>query len=84
MKCSFCNHKTEGSTGYCRTCKFQNKRGYKRVREENLMVEQVIPGKPGSVWCAWDKIGNVIAGPVDTKIEVIMQLGDRNGNAEAE
>ncbi len=83
MKCSFCGCRTESSSGYCLTHKFQNKRGHKRAREESLLVEQVIPDKPGSVWCAWDKIGNVLAGPATTKLEVIMQLGDRNGEALA-
>lgn len=77
MKCEGCGTRTQGSTGFCRTCKFQRKRGFKRARLENLLVEQVIPNKPGSVWCAWDKIGNVLAGPADTRHEVVMELGQR-------
>lgn len=77
MKCEGCGHRTEGSTGYCRTCKSGRFNGHKRVREEKLLLEQVIPNKPGSVWCAWDKIGNVMAGPSDTRHEVLMQLSGR-------
>lgn len=75
-KCKGCGVKTTGCTGYCRTCKFGMRLGNRYARVNHLLVEQVIVGKPGSAWYAWDEIGNVLAGPANTKHEALMELSD--------
>lgn len=55
MRCKHCDNPTQGSTGYCRSCKFWRRRLFKHARTHGWLVDMA-----GGGWWVWDRIGNVL------------------------
>jgi hypothetical protein len=68
-KCKACGVRTTASAGYCQRCKSLRHHGYKRVKDENLVVDQV-----GGAWWIWDARGNVLVAGKPTRTEAIIAL----------
>lgn len=71
--CRGCGNRTRASD-LCRTCKSLRHHARQLIDRAGLRVETVTDAT-GSPWCAWDEKGNVLAGPADTKLAVILELG---------
>jgi hypothetical protein len=81
-KCKACVARTTASAGYCQRCKSLRHHGYKRVKDENLIVDQV-----GGAWWIWDARGNVLVAGKPTHAEAIIALAvgeDDNDDAAEE
>ena len=44
-KCKACGTRTTASAGYCQSCKSKRHHGYKRLKEENLLLDEA-----GGAW----------------------------------
>lgn len=64
-----CGTKTAASKGYCRACWTKVCRGEERAVREGILVDFA-----GDAAWAWDRLGNVLAGPADTKGLIWMAL----------
>jgi len=65
------------SAGYCQRCKSLRHRGYKRLKEENLLLDEA-----GGAWWIWDPRGDVLVSGKPTKDAAIIALG--GGEADVE
>ena len=77
-KCKTCNARTIASGGYCQRCKSLRHHGYKRVKEENLVVDQA-----GGAWWIWDPRGDVLVAGKPTRDAAIIALAAGNEEAHA-
>jgi hypothetical protein len=68
-RCAGCGSRTSGYTGYCRSCKSAIARGAKRAEAEGILVDFA----GGAAW-AWDRRGEVVAGPAMNKAPIWMAL----------
>ncbi len=64
-----CGAKTTSYTDYCRQCKGKLQRGAKHAEAEGILVDFA----GGAAW-AWDRIGNVLAGPADDKGPIFIAI----------
>jgi hypothetical protein len=78
-KCKACDTRTKASAGYCQRCKSLRHHGYKRVKDENLVVDQV-----GGAWWIWDARGNVLVAGKPTQAAAIIALGVGEDDVTAE
>lgn len=69
-KCKACDARTTSHTGYCRWCKSKRHRGYARIEDERLVVDQA-----GGAWWIWDARGDVLVAGKPTKDAAIITLG---------
>jgi hypothetical protein len=78
-KCKACSARTTASGGYCQRCKSLRHHGYKRIKEENLIVDQA-----GGAWWIWDARGDVLVAGKPTRDAAILALvlGDVEEDAE--
>lgn len=66
-----CGAKTTGCSRYCPQCKGKIARGANRARRDGILVDFA----GGAAW-AWDRIGNVIAGPAESKGPIWIGLAE--------
>jgi hypothetical protein len=69
IKCKACGKRTFGSTGYCQSCKSKRHHGYKRIKEENLLLDKA----GGSYWI-WNQRGDVIVTGKPTAAAAVIAL----------
>ena len=69
-KCKACGGRTTASGGYCQSCKSLRHHGYKRVKEENLLLDQA-----GGSWWIWNQRGDVLVSGKPTASEAVIALG---------
>jgi hypothetical protein len=69
-KCTACGKRTTATAGRCQRCKSLRHHGYKRVKAENLIVDQA-----GGAWWIWDARGNVLVAGKPTKDAAVIALG---------
>ena len=67
--CAVCGTRKAGSSDYCRTHKFAIRRALRRMREENLLVDQA-----GGAWWVWDSKGTVLVIGEDSKVKALAAL----------
>jgi hypothetical protein len=79
QKCKACGTRTQASAGFCQRCKSLRHRGYKRVKDESLVVDQI-----GGAWWIWDARGNVLVEARPTRDAAIISLGAREDDVDAE
>ena len=60
--CGGCGTKTTSFKGYCQRCQVLMRRGVKLAKEKEILVDFA----GGSAW-AWNKKGDVVAGPASSK-----------------
>ena len=75
-KCKTCGTRTSASAGYCQRCKSLRHHGHKRLKEENLLLDEA-----GGAWWVWDARGDVVVAAKPTRDAAILALG---GGADAE
>lgn len=68
-KCKTCDARTTASAGYCQSCKSKRHRGYKRLKEENLLLDEA-----GGAWWIWNSRGDVVVAGKPTKDAAIIAL----------
>lgn len=68
-KCKACGARTTASAGFCQHCKSMRHHGYRRVKEENLVVDQA-----GGAWWIWDSRGDVLVTGKPTREAAIIAL----------
>lgn len=68
-KCKACGARTTASGGYCQRCKSLRHHGYKRIKEENLILDQA-----GGSWWIWDSRGNVVVAGKPTSAAAVIAL----------
>lgn len=76
-KCTACGSRTSASAGYCQTCKSLRHHGLKRVKAENLLVDEA-----GGAWWIWDRRGDVLVSGKPTRAEAIIALARGEGDVE--
>ena len=76
-KCKTCGTRTTASAGYCQRCKSMRHHGYKRLKEENLLLDEA-----GGAWWIWDQRGDVVVIGKPTRDAAILALG--GGDVEDE
>jgi hypothetical protein len=76
-RCKACGTRTTSSTGYCQSCKSKRHHGYKRLKKENLLLDEA-----GGAWWIWNLRGDVIVSGKPTREAAILALG--GGNIEDE
>lgn len=76
-KCTACGARTTASAGYCQRCKSLRHHGYKRLKEENLILDEA-----GGAWWIWDQRGDVIVSGKPTKEAAIIALGGGEDDVE--
>jgi hypothetical protein len=69
-RCKACGTRTTASAGYCQSCKSKRHHGYKRLKEENLLLDEA-----GGAWWIWDRRGDVIVSGKPTRDAAIIALG---------
>lgn len=69
-RCKTCSARTTASAGYCQSCKSKRHHGYKRLKEENLLLDEA-----GGAWWIWDHRGDVVVTGKPTKDAAIIALG---------
>lgn len=67
--CKACGARTTASAGYCQRCKSLRHHGYKRLKEENLILDEA-----GGAWWIWDQRGDVIVSGKPTAAAAIIAL----------
>jgi hypothetical protein len=77
MKCKTCGVRTTASAGYCQSCKSKRHHGYKRLKKENLLLDEA-----GGAWWIWNPRGDVIVSGKPTKDAAIIALGVREDDVE--
>jgi hypothetical protein len=70
MKCKRCGKRTS-CVDLCLTCKTELRRAFRRVEKNGILIDVA-----GGAWWAWDRIGNVLAGPCDRGDQVLVALGE--------
>ena len=68
--CKACGTRTTASAGYCQSCKSKRHHGYKRLKEENLLLDEA-----GGAWWIWDQRGDVVVIGKPTREAAIIALG---------
>jgi hypothetical protein len=69
IKCKACGKRTFGSTGYCQSCKSKRHHGYKRIKEEGLLLD-----KAGGAYWIWNSRGDVIVTGKPTAVAAVIAL----------
>lgn len=79
-RCKACEARTSASAGYCRQCKSLRHHGYKRIKDERLLLDQA-----GGSWWIWDPRGEVLVSGKPTAAEAVIALeaGDVEDNETA-
>jgi hypothetical protein len=77
--CDVCGTKIQGSSGHCRMHKFAIRRAAARVREENLLVDEI-----GVATWIWDARGEVLVIGQDSRAKALAMLdrGDLGDDAD--
>ena len=70
-RCKTCGTRTTASAGYCQRCKSMRHHGYKRLKKENLLLDEA-----GGAWWIWDQRGDVVVAGKPTKDAAIIALGE--------
>ena len=70
-KCKTCGTRTTASAGYCQRCKSLRHHGHKRLKEENLLLDEA-----GGAWWVWDARGDVVVAGKPTRDAAIIALGE--------
>ena len=80
-RCKACGVRTTSYTGYCQSCKAKRRRGYKRIKEENLLLDEA-----GGAWWIWNPRGDVVVAGKPTKDAAVIALatGDVEDDDDAE
>jgi hypothetical protein len=69
-RCKACEARTTASGGYCQRCKSLRHHGYKRIKDEHLILDQA-----GGSWWIWDPRGTVLVSGKPTAAEAVIALG---------
>jgi len=69
-RCKACGTRTTASAGYCQGCKSKRHHGYKRLKEEKLLLDEA-----GGAWWIWDTRGDVVVIGKPTRDAAILALG---------
>jgi hypothetical protein len=69
--CKACGTRTTSHTGYCQSCKSKRHHGYKRLKEEDLLLDEA-----GGAWWIWDRRGDVVVSGKPTKDAAVIALGE--------
>jgi hypothetical protein len=79
-RCRACEARTTASSGYCQRCKSLRHHGYKRIKNEGLILDQA-----GGSWWIWDRRGEVLVSGKPTAAEAVVALeaGDVEDNETA-
>src|SRR5574342_768571 len=79
-RCKACGARTTASGGYCQRCKSLRHHGYKRIKDEDLILDQA-----GGSWWIWDRRGDVLVSGKPTAGQAAIALAAGNvDNADAE
>ena len=76
-RCKACGTRTTASAGYCQSCKSKRHHGYKRLKEENLLLDEA-----GGAWWIWDSRGDVVVAGKPTRDAAIIALGTGEDDVE--
>ncbi|HSX22525.1 MAG TPA: hypothetical protein VLE97_07115 [Gaiellaceae bacterium] len=78
-KCIACGARTTASAGYCQRCKSLRHHGYKRIKAEDLILDQA-----GGSWWIWDRRGDVLVSgkPTAGQAAIALAAGDVENGAE--
>jgi hypothetical protein len=68
-KCKACGVRTTASAGYCQRCKSLRHRGYRRIRDDQLILDEA-----GGAWWIWDPRGEVLVAGKPTKDAAVIAL----------
>ena len=68
-RCKACSARTIASGGFCQRCKSLRHHGYKRIKEENLILDQA-----GGSWWIWNPRGDVLVSGKPTAAEAVIAL----------
>lgn len=78
-KCKACGTRTSASAGFCQRCKSQKHHGYKRIKKENLILEQA-----GGSWWIWNSRGDVLVAGKPTAADAVIALAAGTEEDDAE
>ena len=67
--CKTCDARTKASAGYCQRCKSLRHHGYKRLKAENLILDEA-----GGAWWIWNQRGDVLVSGKPTRAAAIIAL----------
>lgn len=76
-KCHACGTRTTATAGYCQRCKSLRHHGYKRIKDEGLILDQA-----GGSWWIWDRHGEVLVSGKPTPAAAVIALA--TGDSEEE
>ena len=76
-RCKACGTRTSSSTGYCQRCKSLRHHGYKRIKADNLILDQA-----GGSWWIWNARGDVLVAGKPTAGEAVIALSAGEGDVE--
>lgn len=79
MRCKSCGVRTRGCMGFCRTCKWARHHAWERVKAEGLLVDTA-----GGSWWVWDSRGEILAGPSESRFDVMGMLARGLGPFDGE
>ena len=71
-KCDGCGGRCRAMGHFCRTCQTRIRRAAAHVLEFNCRVEMA-----GGSWWMWNAVGDIIAGPSDTKSKCLIDRAKR-------
>ena len=76
-RCIACGARTTASGGYCQRCKSLRHHGYKRIKDEDLILDQA-----GGSWWIWNRRGDVIVSgkPTAGQAAIALAAGDVDDN----
>jgi hypothetical protein len=72
-RCKTCGTRTTASAGYCQRCKSLRHHGYKRLKEENLLLDEA-----GGAWWIWNPRGDVLVSGKPTAAAAVIALAEGN------
>jgi hypothetical protein len=80
-KCKACGTRTTAAGGYCQRCKSLRHHGYKRIKDEALILDQA-----GGSWWIWDRRGEVLVSgkPTAAAAVIALAVGDTEDEAANE
>ena len=76
-RCKTCGVRTTASAGYCQQCKSLRHHGYKRLKKENLLLDEA-----GGAWWIWNPRGDVVVSAKPTKDAAIIALAGGESDVE--
>jgi hypothetical protein len=68
-RCKACGSRTTASGGYCQSCKSKRHHGYKRIKDEHLLLDEA-----GGAFWIWNSRGDVIVTGKPTAAAAVIAL----------